>query len=366
MSIALVYNLKADTNPTDLSDSPAHSTHSGSASAATAPRHNDVYAEWDTLETIKAVRVALEERCDVMMVEANEQAFEALRTAHPSFVFNIAEGMHGVSREAQIPAMLEMLQIPYLGSNPLTLAVCLDKARAKEILSFHRVPTASFAVVATRDELDDVRVKFPVMVKPLHEGSSKGIYNSCVARSVHDLEREVDIIHSTYGQPALIEEFLPGREFTVGILGNGLSARTLPIVEISFDALPEGVNPIYSYEAKWIWDRSDNPLDIFQCPAAVPDHLRQQIQEVALDAYRVLGCRDWCRVDVRLDAHGKPNVIELNPLPGILPKPEDNSCLPKAARADGMSYNDLINAVLEIAMTRCGLAVPPRRQLAVS
>jgi D-alanine-D-alanine ligase len=320
-------------------------------------RTNDVYAEWDTEETIQAVRAALEERYPVTMIEANEQAFEKFRALKPSFVFNIAEGMHGVSREAQIPAMLEMLQIPYLGSDPLTLALCLDKARTKEILSYHRIPTAPFAVISSMEEFDDLRVKFPAMVKPLHEGSSKGIYNSCVAHNVEELDREVSTILDTYRQPAIVEEFLPGREFTVAMLGNDGDLRVLPIVEIKFDALPEGVNPIYSYEAKWIWDQSDRPLDIFECPAQLDADLKSAIESICSSAYRVLHCRDWSRIDVRLDAHGRPMILEVNPLPGILPKPEDNSCFPKAARAAGMSYNQLMNTVLDVAMHRAGLTV---------
>lgn len=314
-----------------------------------------MYAEWDTAETINAVRAALEERSPVLMVEANEDAFETLRAGHPSFVFNIAEGLYGPSREAQVPAMLEMLNIPYLGSDPLTLGICLDKARAKEILSYHGIPTAPFRVVSSLEELDDLRVMFPVMVKPLHEGSSKGIYDSCVVRSVDGLVSEVETVLGVYHEPALVEEFLPGREFTVAVLGNGSRARILPIVEIKFDALPEGVNPIYSYEAKWIWDQSDRPLEIFDCPAHLDDVLRTEIESISLRAYHILRCRDWSRIDVRLDAQGRPHILEINPLPGILPKPEDNSCFPKAARACGLSYNQLINSVLDIAMTRCGL-----------
>ncbi len=208
------------------------------------------------------------------MIEADEKAFEKLRTLRPSFVFNIAEGLYGVSREAQIPAMLEMLRIPYLGSDPLTLAICLDKARAKEILAYNGIPTAPFAVVSSMDEFEDLRVTFPAMVKPLHEGSSKGIYDSCVVRSAVDLEREVRTVLDVYHEPALVEEFLPGREFTVAILGNGAGARVLPVVEIKFDALPAGVNPIYSYEAKWIWDQADAPLEIFECPARLEQSLR--------------------------------------------------------------------------------------------
>jgi D-alanine-D-alanine ligase len=120
------------------------------------------------------------------------------------------------------------------------------------------------------------------------------------------------------------------------------------------------MNPIYSYEAKWIWDTTERPLEIFKCPADLDQDLQIEIETICKDAYTVLNCRDWSRVDVRLDAHGKPHILEINPLPGILPKPEDNSCFPKAARAAGMSYNQLINSVLDIAMERCGLRVPEK------
>lgn len=322
-----------------------------------SPRVNDMYAEWDSMETVNAVKSALEERYAVELIEANEQAYQKLLRSRPDFVFNIAEGLHGVSREAQIPAILEMLHIPYLGSDPLTLGICLDKARAKEILSYHGVPTAPFAVVRSMEEFEDARVKFPAMVKPLHEGSSKGIYNSCVVRTTDDLEREVRTILAAYHEPALIEEFLPGREFTVAVLGNGDETRVLPIIEIKFDALPAGMNPIYSYEAKWILDTADNPLDMYDCPANIDSSLQQEIESICKDAYRVLNCRDWARIDLRLDNHGRPNLMEINPLPGILPNPEDHSGFPMAARVAGISYSELINTALDHAMTRCGVPV---------
>ncbi|NWG12084.1 MAG: D-alanine--D-alanine ligase, partial [Acidobacteria bacterium] len=158
-----------------------------------------------------------------------------------------------------------------------------------------------------------------------------------------------------YHEPALVEEYLSGREFTVAILGNGTEARVLPIVEIKFGSLPEGVNPIYSYEAKWIWDDCSHPLEIFECPARLTPELKAEIERICLEAYRILRCRDWCRIDVRLDGAGRPHILELNPLPGILPRPENNSCFPKAARAAGMSYNQLINTVLDIACRRYGM-----------
>ena len=158
-----------------------------------------------------------------------------------------------------------------------------------------------------------------------------------------------------YDQPVLLEEFLPGDEFTCGVIGNGKEARVLPLVGIRFDVLPEGALPIYGFEAKWIWDRPDQPLQMFDCPAKVSSDLRKAIEEVTLRAYRALGCRDWSRIDVRLDGRGVPNIVEINPLPGILPNPEDNSCLPKAAAAAGMGYDELIQSCLISAAKRQGV-----------
>ena len=324
-------------------------------------RVNDMFAEWDTADTVAAVRDALAERYDVTMIEADEEAYEKLHKIRPFFAFNIAEGLYGPSREGQVPAILEMLRIPYLGSDPLTLGICPVKSRAKEVLAYHGVPTAPHTVMASMDECRSMRNRFPAIVKPLHEGSSKGIYDSCVVRSTGELEREVKTVLATYGEPALVEEFLPGREFTVAMLGNGEGLRLLPVVEIKFDALPAGANPIYSYEAKWIWDTVEKPLDIYECPAPLDNRLLGEIESICRKTYDVLRCRDWTRIDLRCDAGGKPRVIEVNPLPGILPRPEDNSCFPKAARAAGMTYNDLINSVLDIAMRRCGIPVRDRR-----
>jgi D-alanine-D-alanine ligase len=166
------------------------------------------------------------------------------------------------------------------------------------------------------------------------------------------LTNEVERILSEYTQPALIEEFLPGREFTVAILGNGKTAQVLPIVEINFNEFPEDFIPMYSYEAKWILDTKENPLDVFTCPAELDKNLETKIKDTALRAYNILRCRDWSRIDIRLDKNGEPNIIEINPLPGILPNPEENSCFPKAARAVGLNYNDMINSVLLEAAKR--------------
>ncbi|MDO8958047.1 MAG: D-alanine--D-alanine ligase [Deltaproteobacteria bacterium] len=318
------------------------------------PSADDLYAEWDDEETIEAVRSALAGKHQVILVEGVEDAFEKFRKFRPDIVFNIAEGLHGVSRELQIPAMLEMLRIPYTGSDPLTLALCLDKSLAKEVLSYHGISTPPFVVVHDIKGMKNLP-PFPLMVKPLWEGSSKGIGNKALVRTSKQLKEQVSTILTKYRQPALVEKYLPGREFTVALLGNGPDLEMLPIVEILFEQLPPDINPIYSYEAKWIWDTVEKPLEIFTCPAKVSPPLRRKIQNVCQAAFSALRCRDWCRIDIRLDDSGEPNILELNPLPGILPNPDANSCFPKAARTAGLAYGDLINRVLEIACQRVGL-----------
>jgi D-alanine-D-alanine ligase len=359
--VGLVFNLKAEAEE-EISGSEADSRVGGAEKGVlVAPptkaekTRTDTYAEWDAQDTIDAVRAALSTAHDVTPIEANEDAFERLRTTRPDIVFNVAEGLNGASREAQIPAILEMLGIPYTGSDPVTLGICLDKSRSKEILSYHRVPTPAFVVVSRPEDLSATEVPLPAIVKPLHEGSSKGIYDNSVVRTSPELFERVTSVVTTYRQPALVEQFLTGREFTVALLGNGSDLKVLPIIETRFDTLPPGVTPIYSYEAKWIWDQQEHPIDIHECPARIDATLSLDIETVCRKAVEVLGCRDWCRVDVRLDHDSKPHVIELNPLPGILPNPEDHSCFPLAARTAGLGYEQLLIAVLEAGARRYGL-----------
>jgi D-alanine-D-alanine ligase len=315
----------------------------------------DEFAEWDTWETINAVKDAIACYNNVSLIEANEDAYNKLREVNPDIVFNIAEGAYGVSREAQIPAMLDMLQIPYTGSDALTLAICLDKARTKEILSYYQVPTAKFFVADKVEDAETQNLEFPLMVKPVSEGSGKGIYASSFVNNKEELKREIIRITSEYNQSALVEEFLSGREFTVAILGNNGDTKILPAIEIRFDKYPTGVKPLYSYEAKWILDTKESDFNVFDCPAKIDSELEGKINKVCLDTYRVLKCRDWSRIDLRLDKYGEPSIIEINPLPGIMPDPTENSSFPKAARAAGINYNDMINTVLASAVKRYNL-----------
>jgi len=337
MRIALTYNLKQEVDP-------------GTGLPA------DFFAECDDLETIEAVKEAiLTEHEEVTMVEADDSAFERLKGLKPDIVFNMAEGVWGDSRESQIPAMLDMLRIPYTGSSPLTLALCLNKARTKEVLAYYGIPTPRF-VLARHPGVDPSKhLGFPMIVKPLYEGSSKGIKNDSMVTDPETLNAKISAVIEEYRQPALVEEYVGGREFTVALLGNGPELKVLPIVEINYSSLPEGINPIYSYEAKWVLDRPEAPLDIFTCPAEVSDRLERAIRDVATDAFRAMEVLDWCRIDIRLDSMGVPHVIELNPLPGILMDPKCNSCFPKAARAAGMTFPALVNGVIDSARQRYGI-----------
>ncbi len=352
MHIAFAFNLKEESAGVEDAAEPPSEPPSDPPGALPADR----YAEWDDIHTVQAVACALASAHQVTLVDANLDALELFRRlrGRVDLVFNIAEGLHGASREGQIPALLDMLEIPYTGSDPLTLGLCLDKRRTKEILRYNGVPTPRFRTVTATAEIPR-RLRYPLMVKPILEGSSKGITDRSLVRNRRELLRQVEWVLTTYHQPALIEDFLPGREFTVAMLGNGPGLRALPIVEINFATLPQGVNPIYSFEAKWVWDREEDPLQIFTCPAKIDASLRHAIETVCKRAFNALGCRDWCRIDVRLDAGGQPQVIELNPLPGILPRPEQNSCFPKAARAAGLSYQQTILAVVDAASRRLGL-----------
>ncbi|MBI5970330.1 MAG: ATP-grasp domain-containing protein [Deltaproteobacteria bacterium] len=353
MRVGLTYNLKREIG----GNTPFEGRASGKLPGGAA-LPEDFYLECDAPETVGNVRDALAERHEeVIMIEADEDAFEKLRSSRPDMVFNMAEGVWGADRESQMPAIMEMLRIPYTGSAPLTLALCLNKGRAKEILSHYGIPTPRYFLADTPSSVEHGRLDFPfpMIVKPLVEGSSKGIKNDCLVKDKAELVDRVARITKEYRQPGLVEEFLPGREFTVAILGNGSEVRALPIVEINYSSLPKGINPIYSYEAKWVLDTPETPLDIFTCPAAIDGGLKKAIEKAAIDAYKALDVKDWCRIDIRLDSKGAPSVLELNPLPGILMDPKCNSCFPKAARSEGMTFSGLVNAVVEIARRRYGI-----------
>jgi D-alanine-D-alanine ligase len=247
-----------------------------------------------------------------------------------------------------------MLGIPYSGSGVLTQALTLDKRRTKEILLYYGIQTPKFQIFNSCNQKINPELQFPLFVKPNAEGSSKGIRNDSLVFDEDGLRKMIKFVISNYNQPALVEEYLEGREFTVSVLGNN-PPKVMPIVEVTFDYLPDHVHKFDSYEVKWVWDSPNNPVDPVICPANISKELEKMIRSTAIDTYKVLGCADFCRMDLRLDKAGIPNVIEVNALPGLMPDPMENSRFPKSCFTAGMSYDEIIHNILIEAMKRHGM-----------
>jgi len=269
-------------------------------------------------------------------------------------VFNVCERYNNLSTlEPNVASMLELYGIPYTGSSPWALAVCMNKVRVKELLQHHQLPIAKYQVFTSSRQRLDPDLSFPLIVKPNMMDNSIGITKDSL---VHDLERlqaQVALLLGTYDQEVLVEEFLPGREFTVGVIGN-VAAETLPICEISFEKFPDKLPRILGYDAKWFKDSDAYQHTPIVCPAPISEELAARMRTLALEAYTLLGVRDYGRVDFRLDANGNPVILEMNPNPGI--NVED--FIPVAARVAGISYEELINMILNEALTRHGVALP--------
>jgi len=339
--VGVMYNLKGD--PPEEGEPP------------------DLGAELDSESTVLAVASALKAfGHDVCLIEGNDASLSELRARSLDIVFNMCEGVRGESRESHIPAVLEMLGIPYTGSGVLSLAITLDKPMTKKVLAYHGIPTAKFRVFASENEIDLQGLEYPVFVKPSHEGSSMGVSPSSFCAQPLDLAREARRLLKLYSEPVLVEEFLPGREFTVGIIGNK-NPLVFPIMEINFDLVPEDHGKMYSRQFKTDW--CDEAY--FSCPAQVSPELEQALKDIALRTYRALDCRDLARVDIRLDRNGVPNVMEINPLPGLTPGYSD---YPRLAEKGSWTYEELINGILACALKRYNLLhlMPPRscRQIA--
>lgn len=313
-------------------------------------------AEFDTPETIEGIAKALKSLGHkVYLIEADKEAYLKFKNLKGKIdlVFNIAEGMKGADREAQIPSLLEMLEIPYVGSKPLAQALCLSKSKAKEAMLANAIPTPRFQLCKTGKE-KIINFKFPVIVKPNQEGSSKGIFQNSIANNANELKSKARKIIEKFNQPALAEEFLTGREFTVAMIGNS-PARIMPIVEINFSAIPKNFYPMDSYEVKWILDNPKSQTETVVCPAKISSALKKRIEEICLKTKEALDILDWCRIDVRLDKEGNPNILEINQIPGIIPDPKENSRFPLACRAGGLAYEKMLQEIIKSACLRYNL-----------
>ncbi len=327
----------------------------------------DAFADFDHIETIDSLRAALEtDGHQTVFIQADRDLPFALREENPDICFNIAEGLGGDAREAQVPALLEMLGIPYTGSRVLTNGISLDKTLTKRIWRDRRLPVAPFQEFVTGDEALRAELKFPLFVKPAREGTGMGVDMNAIVNNEKELQERALYIINTYQQPALVETFLPGREFTVGILGRAdakLYSRhpewyekdgfhRFPVLELDTS---RSVTPwVYGLEAKSKDVGADGSPGYF-CPAEIEPELEKKLKYFALRAHQLLNTLDVSRTDIRLDEEGNPRVMEINTLPGLTPAYSD-LCL--QAAAEGIRYEDLVLDILYLGASRWGMLEP--------
>ncbi|MEW6716978.1 MAG: hypothetical protein AB1345_05720 [Chloroflexota bacterium] len=348
--IALIANLKDEYEP-ELDEPP------------------DAGAEFDRLETITAIASALEADGHwVHFVRGDHNLPEALLKLRPHICFNIAEGLDGDGREAQAPSLCELLGIPYTASRVVANALSLDKTQTKRIWRDSGLPTAPFEELKSLDEVASHNLQFPLFVKPTREGTGMGVDPGAVVHNQDELTSRVAWVLNTYHQPVLVEEYLPGREFTVGFIGNpgDPSSRHrpnlydkdgyhwFPILEI--DTRPSVSPGVYGHDAK-SYNISELGAPSYLCPADIPESLRKQLIELARRAAQALEVCDVSRIDFRVGANGEPYLMEINTLPGLNPFVSDLCIM---AASEGMSYETLITEILYLAAERYGMPFAPQ------
>ncbi|BAL81558.1 D-alanine--D-alanine ligase family protein [Caldisericum exile] len=306
--------------------------------------------EFDRPVTIEAIKRALEARGHkVKLYEATSPLlFYSLTIDRPQFVFNIAEGKYGAYREAFVPALLDELRIPYTGSSVLSLAISMDKVMTKEVLLYHGIPTPKFKVLKVIDPIEIGDLNYPVIVKPIFEGSSIGITSKSICENDIELKEAAEKAFRKFKRPIMVEEFIGGMEVTVGVMGN-FPPQVLPPMEIDFSTLSKRelkASP-YIQTYKFKTDYSDKAN--YYLPARLPVEVLQKITEIVKNAFIALRNRDVARFDLRVDKNYNPYILEVNPLPGLDPEHSD---LPRIYKLMGKTYGDLINDILQVAVER--------------
>jgi len=306
----------------------------------------DANAEFDHPSTIDVIAQAIAANgVKVERIGNVGNLLERLGSLNVDIVFNISEGMFGRNRESQVPAILEMAGIPFVGADALTLGLTLDKVMAKKIFIADKIPTPKFFEVNSKEQLNNINHhKFPLIVKPRFEGSSKGLSENSRVQTKEELDKQVEYIVNTYKQPALIEEFISGQEFTVAIIGND-EIEIMPVVQIKIDGKLKLNDKFYTF-ARITSDRLE-----YICPAKISAELKKILDELALRVYRAVECRDFGRVDFRVDQEGRPYVLEINPLPSL--STEDVFMV--LAKARGITYEQMIGKILNSAFKRYNL-----------
>jgi D-alanine-D-alanine ligase len=328
MKIGMTYNLKSDWQ---LSDGDMV----------------DGNAEFDKPETIEDIAAILTSLGHQVMKIGNVQnLFAQIATLDVDIVFNIHEGIGDRNRESQVPIVLDLHNIPFTGSDALTLGITLDKMVAKKCFIADDVPTPRYFVASEAGDIKKLKhVAFPLMVKTMWEGTSKGLSENSRVENVEQLQRQIEFVVKQYKQPALVEEFISGTEFTVGVIGNE-NPQAMPVVQVSIDGTTELGDHFYTFE------RTQGNDVRYVCPANISTDLTKKIQEIAVAAYRSVGCRDYGRVDFRVDQKGQPYVLEINPLPSLDRKDVFN-LFPKVI---GATFEDMIAQILKLALKRYGLS----------
>lgn len=307
----------------------------------------DANAELDTPLTIETVTKALElYGHEVIPIGNIQNLFSLFKSGNldVDIVLNIAEGVGSRNRESQVPMTLEMFGIPFVGSDALTLGITLDKILTKKILIADGIPTPKFIEVGDLKDINGLALRFPVIVKPRHEGTSKGISDKSIVIDIKGLKERAGWVIDTYRQPALVEEFIGGREFTVAVLGNG-PFEVLPPVQIKIEGRLDLGDLFYTFSRI-----TSNAVE-YVCPAPVDGALSKRIEDVALRTYKAVGSRDFGRVDIRVDKNGNPYVLEINPLPSL----SIEDVFTFIGKALGLDYNDMIIKILNHALARYGM-----------
>lgn len=326
------------------------------------PNPNDpeshLQADYDDAETIKSMLRHFK-NCgyDVLPIEADEKAYLKLYKFKNTIdlVFNYSLGINGKDRYSHIPAMCEILKIPYTGSSPLAQASVMYKARAKEILLANNIPTLPYQLFRSPNEDLNKNLRFPLIVKPVAQGSSAGITNKSVVENQKSLQKQISFILKTFNEEALVEPFLEGREFSVSMLRN--PPKILPIVESDHSVLPKNFLPIDSLEVKWLFE-VENKVNNLVCPAKIEKFLKSKLEDIALRTWKALGLVDLCRIDIRCDRFGNPFVLEINSPPGLIPPDISTaSYFPLSARAAGISYEELLKTIISSALKRYKLKI---------
>jgi D-alanine-D-alanine ligase len=306
----------------------------------------------DTEEEISDIVKALrEEGFDAFsfnLQDRFENLVNILEERKPDVVFNLVESFTDSSlQEITVAGVYEMLRIPYTGSTPLTLGICQRKGLTKQILLANGIRTPRFKLISGKNRSNRYGLHYPLIVKPAREDGSLGVESESVVSNLKELKQRLEYILNEFHQPGLVEEFIDGRELSISILG-AEEPVILPVSEVDFSGMPDSYNNIMTYQAKWDPTHETYHRTIPICPAHLSKRIERRVKEIALKAYQIIGCRDYARVDIRLDRKDRPFVLEVNPNPHLA----EGMGLMRSAEAHGLSFGETLRKIVEFALAR--------------